>query len=90
MQAIRVAPVGARMPLSVGASSKVLVAYADPLVQREEFDHLALFVQLDQPYLVDVGFSITRAPLIRPVLSQSSIPSHERLLSSYALVTNNR
>jgi DNA-binding IclR family transcriptional regulator len=31
----RVAPVGARMPLSVGASSKVLVAYADPFVQKE-------------------------------------------------------
>lgn len=31
----RVAPIGARMPLSVGASSKVLVAYADPAVQAE-------------------------------------------------------
>ncbi|GGE08425.1 IclR family transcriptional regulator [Marinithermofilum abyssi] len=30
----RVAPLGARMPLSVGASSKVLVAYADPAVQK--------------------------------------------------------
>ncbi|MEJ8543939.1 IclR family transcriptional regulator [Brevibacillus borstelensis] len=35
-QAIRrVAPVGARMPLSVGASSKVLVAYAEPAVREE-------------------------------------------------------
>lgn len=31
----RVAPVGARMPLTVGASSKVLVAYADPSVLHE-------------------------------------------------------
>ncbi|MEX2105123.1 MAG: IclR family transcriptional regulator [Bacilli bacterium] len=30
----RVAPVGARMPLSVGASSKVLVAYADDATQH--------------------------------------------------------
>lgn len=31
----RVAPVGARLPLYVGASSKVLVAYADAQTQRE-------------------------------------------------------
>jgi len=31
----RVAPIGARMPLSVGASSKILVAYADEAVQQE-------------------------------------------------------
>jgi DNA-binding IclR family transcriptional regulator len=30
----RVAPVGARMPLQVGASSKVLVAFAEPAVQE--------------------------------------------------------
>jgi DNA-binding IclR family transcriptional regulator len=30
----RVAPVGARMPLHVGASSKVLVAFAEPAVQE--------------------------------------------------------
>ena len=35
-QAIRrVAPVGARLPLYVGASSKVLLAYADPAVRAE-------------------------------------------------------
>jgi IclR family KDG regulon transcriptional repressor len=31
----RVAPIGARMPLTVGASSKVLVAYAEPYVANE-------------------------------------------------------
>jgi IclR family KDG regulon transcriptional repressor len=31
----RVAPIGARLPLSVGASSKILVAYADPETQIE-------------------------------------------------------
>ncbi len=35
-QAIRrVAPVGARMPLALGASSKILVAYASPDVQQQ-------------------------------------------------------
>lgn len=34
-QAIRrVAPIGSRLPLSVGASSKILVAYADPETQK--------------------------------------------------------
>ncbi|MCI1694399.1 IclR family transcriptional regulator [Aneurinibacillus aneurinilyticus] len=31
----RVAPIGAHLPLSVGASSKVLVAYAPPEIQKE-------------------------------------------------------
>ena len=31
----RVAPIGARMPLAVGASSKVLVAYAEPYVREQ-------------------------------------------------------
>ncbi len=31
----RVAPVGARLPLAVGASSKVLVAYADEMVREQ-------------------------------------------------------
>jgi len=31
----RVAPIGARLPLSVGASSKILVAYADPETQKQ-------------------------------------------------------
>ncbi|GAA0375866.1 IclR family transcriptional regulator [Bacillus horti] len=30
----RVAPIGSRLPLSVGASSKILVAYADPETQK--------------------------------------------------------
>ncbi|MFY0542655.1 IclR family transcriptional regulator [Brevibacillus sp. H7] len=53
----RVAPVGARMPLSVGASSKVLVAYADPEVLQavlqdphwpESIDKEAYIEQLEQ------------------------------------------
>lgn len=34
----RVAPVGARMPLYVGASSKVLVAFADPEIRQQVLD----------------------------------------------------
>lgn len=33
----RVAPVGARLPLYAGASSKVLIAYAEPHIQQELF-----------------------------------------------------
>ncbi len=41
-QAIRrVAPIGARLPLSVGASSKVLIAFAQPEEQRELLDALS-------------------------------------------------
>jgi IclR family transcriptional regulator, KDG regulon repressor len=41
-QAIRrVAPIGARLPLSVGASSKVLIAFADAAEQRELLDALS-------------------------------------------------
>ncbi|WP_127588716.1 IclR family transcriptional regulator [Paenibacillus koleovorans] len=40
-QAIRrVAPIGARMPLSVGASSKALIAFAEPAVQSELLEAL--------------------------------------------------
>jgi len=34
----RVAPVGARLPLFVGAASKVLIAFADPAVREEILD----------------------------------------------------
>ncbi|ANY65795.1 IclR family transcriptional regulator [Paenibacillus sp. BIHB 4019] len=46
----RVAPIGARLPLYAGASSKVLIAYADPLVREEIFgDPSWLFtIDLDQ------------------------------------------
>lgn len=40
-QAIRrVAPIGARLPLNVGASSKVLIAFADADVQKQVLDEL--------------------------------------------------
>jgi IclR family KDG regulon transcriptional repressor len=53
----RVAPIGARMPLAVGASSKVLVAYAEPEVREavlndplwpESVDKAAYLEQLEQ------------------------------------------
>lgn len=38
-QVRRVAPIGARLPLSVGASSKVLMAYADEQTRQMIYDH---------------------------------------------------
>jgi DNA-binding IclR family transcriptional regulator len=53
-QAIRrVAPVGARMPLFVGASSKILLAYADEEVQ-EHVLNTASGVNLDRNALVQI------------------------------------
>ncbi|TCS82510.1 IclR family transcriptional regulator [Tepidibacillus fermentans] len=43
----RVAPIGARMPLSVGASSKVLVAYSNQHEQEMIFQHLKTKEQID-------------------------------------------
>ncbi|WP_339060388.1 IclR family transcriptional regulator C-terminal domain-containing protein [Tepidibacillus marianensis] len=43
----RVAPVGARMPLSVGASSKVLTCYSNPHEQEMIFQHLKIKEQID-------------------------------------------
>jgi len=43
----RVAPIGSRMPLSVGASSKVLVCYSKPHVQEMIFQHLKTKEQID-------------------------------------------
>ncbi|MDB4867737.1 MAG: IclR family transcriptional regulator [Cohnella sp.] len=64
-QAIRrVAPVGARLPLSVGASSKVLLAFAEPSVQSaaladpawpQTLDKETYARQLDD--IVDSGYS---------------------------------
>ncbi|MCR2804462.1 IclR family transcriptional regulator [Paenibacillus soyae] len=46
----RVAPVGVRLPLYAGASSKVLIAYADPAVQESILQSIAWppMVDLDQ------------------------------------------
>ncbi|MGO4540090.1 IclR family transcriptional regulator [Paenibacillus sp. YIM B09110] len=43
----RVAPVGARLPLYAGASSKVLIAYAEPHVQQELFVDPAWLYAID-------------------------------------------
>jgi DNA-binding IclR family transcriptional regulator len=43
----RVAPVGARLPLYAGASSKVLIAYSDPLVQESIFGDPAWLYSID-------------------------------------------
>jgi DNA-binding IclR family transcriptional regulator len=52
-QAIRrVAPVGARMPLSVGASSKVLLAFAGESVRKEALDDPAWPASVDRDAFV--------------------------------------
>jgi IclR family KDG regulon transcriptional repressor len=43
----RVAPVGLRLPLYAGASSKVLIAYAEPLVQESIFGDPAWLYSID-------------------------------------------
>lgn len=43
----RVAPVGVRLPLYAGASSKVLIAYADPAVQESIFGDPAWLYSID-------------------------------------------
>ncbi|QGQ98589.1 IclR family transcriptional regulator [Paenibacillus psychroresistens] len=54
-QAIRrVAPVGARMPLFVGASSKVLLAYADEAVQEQVINTAKITSGLDSNVLIQM------------------------------------
>jgi IclR family transcriptional regulator, KDG regulon repressor len=54
-QAIRrVAPVGARMPLFVGASSKVLLAYAESAVQEQVLNAANVTSGLDRNVLVQM------------------------------------
>jgi Transcriptional regulator len=60
----RVAPVGARLPLYAGASSKVLIAYSDRFVQEQIFGDPAwlLAIDLDQykqqlEEIVEQGYS---------------------------------
>ena len=43
----RVAPIGARMPLSVGASSKVLVAYSEPELRAKLLGYLEYVEKID-------------------------------------------
>lgn len=43
----RVAPVGVRLPLYAGASSKVLIAYSDPVIQESIFGDAAWLNSID-------------------------------------------
>ncbi|MBO8165209.1 MAG: IclR family transcriptional regulator [Brevibacillus sp.] len=71
-QAIRrVAPVGARMPLAVGASSKVLVAYADEETQRE------ILSDPDWPDTVDRAKYIEQLEQIRQLGYATSMEERE-------------
>lgn len=61
-QAIRrVAQIGARLPLSVGASSKVLAAYAPPEVQRALLEGAEWPVTVDRNVYVEQLKEVTRS-----------------------------
>src|SRR5690606_41893780 len=65
-QAIRrVAPVGARMPLFVGASSKVLLAYAEPEVREAVLNDPAWPASLDREAFVRQLEEIAKAEIGR-------------------------
>lgn len=60
----RVAPVGARLPLYAGASSKVLIAYSDRFVQEQIFGDPAWLLAIDLDHykqqleeIVDQGYA---------------------------------
>lgn len=54
-QAIRrVAPIGARLPLSVGASSKVLVSFENPSTRENILDQLEHYYKIDRNNFIDI------------------------------------
>jgi len=84
-QAIRrVAPVGARMPLTVGASSKVLVAHAEPLVSAEILDGL------DWPDYVDRASYEEQLEQIRQLGFATSVEERELGTAAVAAPIFNR
>lgn len=80
----RVAPVGARMPLTVGASSKVLVAYADEHVLHE------LFHQLEWPDYVDRESYLEQLEQIRELGFATSVEERELGTAAVAAPIFNR
>ncbi|WP_248929751.1 IclR family transcriptional regulator [Paenibacillus hamazuiensis] len=82
-QAIRrVAPIGARLPLYVGASSKILVAFAEPEVQQQLFreapglDRAAFQAQLDEARELGYATSVEErepgaAAVAAPILNRA-------------------
>lgn len=80
----RVAPVGMRMSLAVGASSKVLVAYAEEQVQKE------LLQNIEWPDSVDRASYIAQLKEIRQKGYATSIEEREPGTSAVAVPVFNR
>ncbi|WP_126429758.1 IclR family transcriptional regulator [Brevibacillus marinus] len=84
-QAIRrVAPVGARMPLAVGASSKVLVAYADEKTRAE------ILNDPDWPASVDRAAYVEQLEQIRKLGYATSVEEREAGAAAVAAPIFNR
>lgn len=67
----RVAPIGVRLPLSVGASSKVLVAYADPQTRAK------ILADPDWPPQVDKNAYLRQLETIRALGYATSVEERE-------------
>lgn len=80
----RVAPIGARMPLTVGASSKVLVAYADPQVASE------VLADVDWPDYVDRDVYMEQLEHIRRQGYATSVEERELGTAAVAAPIFNR
>ena len=80
----RVAPVGARMPLAVGASSKVLVAYAEPSLLEE------LLNDEEWPDYVDRGSYVEQLEQIKEQGYATSVEEREQGTAAVAAPIFNR
>ncbi|GAA4717117.1 IclR family transcriptional regulator [Brevibacillus fulvus] len=90
----RVAPIGARMPLTVGASSKVLVAYADPEIQQEvlseqnwpdNIDRQAFSQQLEQIRKQGYATSVEERELGTAALSAPIFNHNGKMVAALAI-----
>ncbi|MCK9927538.1 hypothetical protein MXD62_10205, partial [Frankia sp. Mgl5] len=90
----RVAPIGARMPLSVGASSKVLVAFEDEAVRKsilqelewpESIDREMFIQQLKQIRLQGYATSVEERELGTAAISAPIINHNGKLTAAVAI-----
>jgi len=90
----RVAPIGARMPLTVGASSKVLVAYAEPEVRQavlqdplwpESIDQTAYIDQLEQIRRLGYATSVEERELGAAAVSAPIFNRNGKLVAAIAV-----
>lgn len=80
----RVAPIGSRLPLSVGASSKILVAYADPDTQK------MILNDPEWPVSIDKEFYMLQLLHIQQTGYATSVEEREVGTSAIAAPIKNR